>query len=126
MKCAPAVMRSSSVRSVLLSIQIVNQAGTWGVTNETTHTARPATVSLPRRCGLTGLVTQKGITDRIGDCGDSRHGCPGVLSQRRLPMMIAWVSSLLARWRRLGGTGPQAVEQFCVAAEGSHSLLTAV
>jgi hypothetical protein len=78
-----------------LSIQIVNQAGTWGVTNETTNTARPATVSLPRRCGLTGVVTQKGSTDRIGDCGDSRQGCPGVLSQRRLPMIIAWVPLLM-------------------------------
>ena len=41
MKCAAAVIRSSSVRPVLLSIQIVKNAGIWGAAKDTIQLGRP-------------------------------------------------------------------------------------
>jgi len=79
MKCAP---RSCGVRAAVgsFSIQMVNQAGTLGVTIIPTHTARPATVSRCREGVSMPASSPKGTTDRLGDCWPIRHGCPGVLS----------------------------------------------
>src|SRR5439155_18120628 len=50
MKCSCVVMRSSSVRAVCLSTQIVNQAGINGSKKLTSVAARPFTLAVPITC----------------------------------------------------------------------------
>src|SRR5690242_19950661 len=90
MKCAAAVMRSCSVRSVRLSIHAVNQAGTAGVTNETIHTGRPSTVALPSTSAFRTPLPHVGAgTCRVDDW-DATHLLPGLVrSQRRSPITTA-------------------------------------
>src|SRR5690348_5904237 len=106
MKWAAAVIRSSTVRRLRGSIQIVNQAGTVGVANETTHEGRPSTGAVPRRKALVTFVDAPHAGDGtvIGCCGELFHGPPGCRSQRREPMMIDCPTPSTVYSSRFGAT----------------------
>src|ERR671934_151427 len=90
MKCAAAVMRNCNVRSLRLSIQAVNQAGTDGVAKETIQTGRPCTLVLPSTfASVTSLPHVGAGTCRVVD-GEATHVAPGLIwSQRRRPITTA-------------------------------------
>ena len=89
MKCATAIMSSSSVCPVALSIRARNHAGVVGSKNETSHTSCPRTVSVPST-RASETADQNGTGWRIGgSCTERTQRLCGVArSQRELPMMI--------------------------------------
>ncbi len=89
MKCAVAIMLSASVWRFALSIAALNHPGVPGSKNETSHAARPRTVTLPSTYAF-ATETHAGTGWRIGVCADSRHGALALSrSQRREPITIA-------------------------------------
>src|SRR5919197_630161 len=114
MKCAAAVILSRRVRSLRLSIQAVNQAGTDGVTNETIQTGRPSTVALPSTfASVTSLPhVDPGTCSSVDS--DSTHLAPGLTwSQRFRPITTAaappwiWYVSLSGALIRQVVTSPR-------------------
>src|SRR5947199_8698910 len=88
MKCAVAIMRTSSVRSVRLSIAIVNHAGVPGPKNDASHAGRACTVVDPST-GASVTLTQPGTGWVTGVWADSVQVLPpGGRSQRCAPTMI--------------------------------------
>src|SRR2546429_5986774 len=89
MKCAPAVIRSRSVRYVCRSIQVVNHAGTDGVSKETIQTGRLPTRPLPSTRAFVTGPPQVAWGTRTAVDSDSAHRAPGFSwSQRRDPITI--------------------------------------
>src|ERR1051325_9512562 len=104
MKCALAVIRTSSVCIVRLSTRIVNQAGDFGSKNEIFHAGRPFTFTVPSTRASTALC-QNGCGCVTGDCADAVHLVePAGFVQRRSPMMIDCSPSAILYAIRSGAT----------------------
>src|SRR5438128_3846894 len=126
MKCAPAVIRSRSVRYVCRSMKAVNHAGTDGVSKETIQTGRLPTRPLPSTRAFVTGPPQVAWGTRTAVDSDSAHRAPGFnWSQRRDPITIPDAPPPWIRYeRRSGASKRQVVRRPFVGPERSDSRYT--